>query len=198
LTEKEVAAGSEIRVLSVLVADLRGFTRATEGKSPAQAAQLVQKCLEALSAGVSLYGGTIEKFTGDGLMAIWGAPHADPEHARHALQAALHMQGEVRALAGWLKENGFNPMRVSIGINTGEMAVGIFGKTHRAWTAHGDAVNLATRIEQLTRELGVDLLVGEETARHLRFVDMENMGAHLVKGRQEKVTVYGLKMQNLT
>lgn len=192
MNEKEVAAGSETRTLSVLVADLRGFTRATEDKTPEEAARLVQKSLETLSEVIAGHGGTIEKYTGDGLMAIWGAPQPDPQHARHALQAALALRESIHRLRPWFIENGYEPLGISIGINTGRMAVGIFGGSHRAWTAHGDAVNLATRIEELTRPLGVDLLLGEETARALGDSGLRSLGEHPVKGRGAPVTVYGI------
>lgn len=158
----DVQASSERQLLTVLVADMRGFTQACEGQSPEAAALLAQQCLATLSAVVAQHQGTVEKYTGDGLMAIWGAPLPDSEHARHAVEAAQAMLVAVANLQPWLLAHGFEPMEVSIGINTGEMAVGIFGDdAHLAWTAQGDAVNLATRIEQLTRTLGYSVLLGK-------------------------------------
>lgn len=194
LRDPEVRAESERQTLTVLVADMRGFTQACEGKSPEAAALLAQQCLSVLSAEVARYQGTIEKYTGDGLMAMWGAPLSDAEHAQHALQAAHAMHAAVHQMQSWLAEHGFAPMRVSVGINTGEMAVGLFGsQSHLAWTAQGDAVNLANRIEQLTRTVGRDLLVGEMTAQLIGLAQCEFMGTHMVKGRSQPVSVYAIK-----
>ncbi|MEY4591840.1 MAG: hypothetical protein RIR18_735 [Pseudomonadota bacterium] len=193
LNEQEVIAGTEKKQLTVLVTDMRGFTHASEGKVPERVALLAQKCLETLASIVVKHGGIIEKYTGDGLMAIWGAHGELHLHAQHALNAALEMQTAIVQLEPWFIEHGFDPMKVSIGINSGEMAVGIFGNAHRAWSAHGDAVNLATRIEQLTRTVGKDLLLGQLTAQLIGLDRFECCGSHLVKGRDEAVAVYALK-----
>jgi adenylate cyclase len=193
LQDPEVKAKSERQTLTVLVADMRGFTTACEGKSPEVAALLAQQCLSVLSAEVARHQGTIEKYTGDGLMAMWGAPFSEQEHAKLALNAAKAMRLAVDNMQPWLAEHGFDPMRVSVGINTGEMAVGLFGsQSHLAWTAQGDAVNLANRIEQLTRTVGRDLLLGEMTAQLVGIEYCEHMGTHMVKGRSQPVAVYAL------
>lgn len=191
LQDDEVQTGSERQWLSVLVADMRGFTQACEGKPPEAAALLAQQCLATLSEVVAQHHGTVEKYTGDGLMAIWGAPLPDAEHARHAVEAAQAMQVAVANLQPWLLAHGFAPMQVSIGINTGEMAVGIFGaEAHLAWTAQGDAVNLAARIEQLTRTVGHPLLLGETTALLWGQERCVDLGLHMVKGRSQAVAIF--------
>jgi adenylate cyclase len=174
---------------------MRGFTTASEGKSPDAVAALAQKCLETLTQVVYQYGGTIEKYSGDGLMAVWGAPKRDLEHAKHAVEAGLQMQVAVKGLKDWFRQNGFEPMRVSVGINTGEGAVGIFGgEAHLAWTAHGDAVNVASRIEQLTRVIGVDLLIGRRTAELYGLANTKDCGEHQVKGRIAPVKIYQIDL----
>ena len=189
-----VGPSSEKRELTVLVADMRGFTGASEGKSPEAVAELAQRCLDTLTQAVYQFGGTIEKYSGDGLIAIWGAPRADQQHAQHAVEAGLIMQQNIAALAPWFIAHDFKPMKVSVGINTGEMAVGVFGgDAHLAWTAHGDAVNVASRIEQLTRSLDEDLLIGSKTAELLGMDKVRYCGDHFVKGRQGLVAVYTLK-----
>lgn len=195
LRGRELGPNSERRELSVLVADMRGFTTASEGKSPDAVAALAQKCLETLTQVVYQYGGTIEKYSGDGLMAVWGAPKRDLEHAKHAVEAGLQMQVAVKGLKDWFRQNGFEPMRVSVGINTGEGAVGIFGgEAHLAWTAHGDAVNVASRIEQLTRVIGVDLLIGRRTAELYGLANTKDCGEHQVKGRIAPVKIYQIDL----
>jgi adenylate cyclase len=189
-----VGPSSDKRELTVLVADMRGFTGASEGKSPEAVAELAQRCLDTLTQVVYRYGGTIEKYSGDGLMAIWGAPRHDPDHAQHAVEAGMTMQQNIGALAPWFIAHDFKPMKVSVGINTGEMAVGVFGgDAHLAWTAHGDAVNVASRIEQLTRSVEEDLLIGLKTAELYGMDKVRYCGDHHVKGRHGLVAVYALK-----
>jgi len=189
-----VGPSSDRRELTVLVADMRGFTGASEGKSPEAVAELAQRCLDTLTQVVYQFGGTIEKYSGDGLMAIWGAPSHDPLHAQHAVEAGMTILQNIEALAPWFIAHDFKPMKVSVGINTGEMAVGVFGgDAHLAWTAHGDAVNVASRIEQLTRTVGVDILMGERTALLYGLHKVLAAGEHQVKGRQQSVVVYTLK-----
>ncbi|MEY4717677.1 MAG: hypothetical protein RL563_295 [Pseudomonadota bacterium] len=184
----------EDRQLTVLIADMRGFTAACEGKPPQEVAKLAQRCLEELSRCVYAHQGTIEKYSGDGLMALWGAPQIDDQHALHALQAALDMQRAIQALSAWFDENQFKRLGISIGLNSGEMAVGIFGgQSHLAWTAHGEAFNVASRIEQMTRVLHEELLVGKNTVEYLPKDWFQSKGLHPVKG-----LTYPLELFTLT
>jgi adenylate cyclase len=194
LVDRALGPDSELCVLTVLIADMRGFTEASEGKPPEAVAELAQRCLETLSEVVNRFNGTIEKYTGDGLMALWGAPMDDAQHAEHAVKAGIAMQEAVALLAPWFVAKGFKPLKVSVGINTGEMAVGIFGgASHLAWTAQGDAFNTASRIEQLTRIVGHDLLLGEATAQLIGMQFVNSQGVHQVKGLSHPVEVYALK-----
>jgi len=182
---------AEQRLLTVLFADMRGFTTLAEQETPERVALLVQRLLSELSAAVVSHGGTVEKFTGDGLMAIWGAPDPDPEHAPHALQAAAALQERVAALQPWLAGHGFPALRLVVGINTGQAVVGIYGNaSHRAYTAHGDAVNVGERIQRLTRDLGISILFGEATAGLLPAGSAAFVGRYPVPGRQEPVAVW--------
>ena len=166
----------------------------TPGVNSEAVAELAQRCLDTLTQVVYEFGGTIEKYSGDGLMAIWGAPRPDPQHAQHAIEAGITMQKNIEALETWFIAHDFKPMKVSVGVNTGEMAVGVFGgDAHLAWTAHGDAVNVASRIEQLTRSVNVDFLLGERTALLYGFEKLRYVGDYEVKGRQQSVVVYTLK-----
>lgn len=191
IQNQQVSQGSEKRRLTVLVADMRGFTSVAEGRSSDQVAQLAQQCIKVLTDVVYQYGGTIEKYSGDGLMAIWGAPQRDRHQAKHAVEAALEMQQAIAALAPWFIAHNFKPMQIGVGINTGEMAVGVFGSAeHAAWTVHGDAVNVASRIEQLTKTVHENLLMGEQTARLFGMRKVRYCGEHAVKGRHALVPVY--------
>lgn len=193
LTERDIAPASERRVLTVLIADMRGFTAASEGKPPEAVAELAQRCLETLSEIVYRHNGTIEKYTGDGLMALWGAALTDTSHAQQAVQAGIAMQQAVALLAPWFIDKGFQPLKVSVGINTGEMAVGIFGgASHLAWTAQGDAFNTASRIEQLTRTVGADLLIGAKTAQLIGMSQVVSQGSYQVKGLSLPIEIFAL------
>ncbi len=189
---QSVTNGSQELRLTVLVVDMRGFTSAAEDRTSDQVAQLAQHCLKALTDAVVQHGGTIEKYSGDGLMAVWGAPpHRDSHQAQHAVAAGLAMQQAITDLAPWFITHNFEPMQASVGINTGEMSVGVFGSDeYAAWTVHGDAVNVASRIEQLTREVHENLLMGEQTARLFGMRNVRYCGEHVVKGRQGLVRVY--------
>lgn len=179
------------RLVTVLFADLRGFTTFAEQSSPEKVALLVQKMLSELSAIVAAHGGIIEKFTGDGLMAIWGAPDPDPYHAQHALDAAVDMQARIQALQPWFAEHDFPKMRLGVGINTGEAVVGIYGnRDHRSYSAHGDAVNVGERIQRLTKETGIPVLFGATTADQLSARQSVAVGSYPVAGRQQYVTVH--------
>lgn len=215
LREPGVGPETELHTMTVLIADLRGFTAASEGKAPEQIAEFAQKCFELLSVEVSRYGGTIEKYTGDGLMALWGvpadegsadddaplhvtaarAPHAD--YAARAVSAAIAMHRAVDEAADWFERHGYARPWLSIGLNTGPMSVGVFGgQSHMAWSAQGQAFNIASRIESLTRELGEHLLLGESTARLLAPDCVRRAGERMVKGVSAPVAVYGVITKN--
>lgn len=179
--------------ISVLFADVRGFTAAMEKLSAERAAMLANGLLANMSAVVDRHGGTIEKFTGDGLMAIWEA-HArvDHPHAQTAVACGLAMRKSIHeGLDGWLKEHDFAPLDLVIGINSGLAAVGVFGSdTRKTYSAHGDMVNVAQRLEMLTRETGEFLLMGETTARNLGLDRVRLVGEFPVKGRLGTVRAY--------
>ena len=210
---------TELRTMTVLIVDIRGFTAASEGKSPEQIAEFAQKHFEILSAEVARYQGTIERYSGDGLVALWGAPGTasetadkvpllvqpavqthdamDVAHAPYAAQAvsaAIAMQRVVAQVAEWSIERQYGEPQLCIGLNTGPMSVGVFGGlTHLTWSAQGQAFNIASRIESLTREVGESILLGEHTARLIDPPHVRWVGAYAVKGVSEPVSVYALK-----
>jgi adenylate cyclase len=182
---------AEQKAVTVLFADLRNFTTLAEQQTPERVAQLVQKVLGAWSDCVMQYGGVIEKFTGDGLLAIWGTQDADPQQAAKALAAAEAMQGALHDMQAWLQLEGFPPLAMGVGINTGPAVVGIYGSdSHRAYAAHGDAVNVGERIQRLTRETGIPLLLGEASTHLLSGVPLRHVGRYGVQGRVAQVSVW--------
>jgi adenylate cyclase len=145
-----------------------------------------------MTQAIRAHRGTLDKYIGDAIMAFWGAPLDDPDHAEHAVQGALAMVERLEPLNRELRERGLPSIGVGIGINTGLVAVGDMGSDiRRSYTVMGDAVNLASRIEGLTRHYGVDVLVGEATRRaagdRLAWVEVDCVR---VKGKQQAVTLF--------
>lgn len=220
LRDVRIGPETERHTMTVLIVDVRGFTAASENKTPEQIAGFAQKCYEVLSAEVARYGGAVEKYTGDGLMALWGAPtesassepapemfvrpalHAQSagnsfEHAQYAVKAvsaAIAMLREIESLSEWFDQHGYPQLRLSVALNTGPMSVGVFGgQAHLAWSAQGQAFNIASRIESLTREIDKSLLMGEDTAKLLDESFVLKIGDYMVKGVSMPVAVYALR-----
>jgi adenylate cyclase len=185
--------GGEKRVLSILFCDVRGFTTISEQlkDDPEQLTTLINRLLTPLSDIVLAHRGTIDKYIGDCLMAFWNAPLDDPEHAVHAVSAALGMLDAMDALNEDLQSEAavagrqHFPLKIGIGINTGECVVGNMGSTRRFdYSALGDAVNLAARLEGASKNYGVSLLLGEETARQVSHIHpVLELDRITVKGR---------------
>ena len=151
-------------VLTVLFTDIRGFTSIAEGLDPKALSAFMNEFLTAMSLVIRAHRGTLDKYVGDQIMAFWGAPVSDAQHARQAVAAALAMQVELAKLNERFKARGWPQVQIGVGINTGPMSVGDMGsKLRKAYTVMGDAVNLASRLESLTKRYGVGILVGHTT-----------------------------------
>jgi adenylate cyclase len=191
-----VRMGGERRMLTVLFTDLQGFTTFSESVEPELLSRVITEYLDAMTAVVFEHGGTVDKFVGDAVMAFWNAPLDDAEHARHACEAAIDMQAALRQLGNRWEAEGLPRQYMRIGINTGPASVGNMGSTRRfAYTALGDAVNLAARLEPLNNEYGTRICVSQATldaaggrnafvVRHLDLV--------AVKGKRQAVPVFEL------
>ena len=191
---REPALGGEPRDLSLLFTDIRGFTTIAEGIAPDVLAPALGRYLEAMIAGVHSTGGTIDKFTGDGLMAFWNAPSMAPDHARRACEAVLACLETTDALFASEAWAGLPPLFTRFGLHVDEVLVGHFGAPDRlSYTAMGDGVNLASRLEGLGKQYGVATLASEaivartEGAFVFRRVDLV-----AVKGKTKGVAVYEL------
>jgi adenylate cyclase len=177
----EPSPGGSIRNLTVLFSDIAGFTGLSERLGD-QIIPLLSRYLDTMSREVSGHGGTIDKFIGDAVMAFWGAPAANADHAVDACRAALACQRALRA-SGLADDDG-RPLRVRVGINSGDMLVGNIGSEVRLnYTVIGDAVNIASRLEGANKEYGTDIIIGEET-RHLA-------GDRILVRELDRLTVYG-------
>ncbi len=182
----------ESRHMSVLFSDIRSFTTISENLSAVKLKELLNLYFTPITETIFNHQGTIDKYVGDMVMAFWGAPLEDHRHAEHAIAAALEMLAITERLKSDLAARGLPEIRVGIGINSGDMNVGDMGSTfRRAYTVLGDAVNLGSRLEGLTKYYGVQLLVGDDTRREaencyaFRLVDRIQ-----VKGKEEAVLAW--------
>ena len=185
------SAASEDRELTILFVDIRGFTRIAETMQPDQLREYINDFLTAMTEVVHRYGGTVDKYIGDAVMAFWGAPMDDPQHADHAVAAALSMLEEVQRLNRSYEARELPLMRVGIGVNTGVVRVGDLGsRLRRAYTVIGDAVNLASRLQGLTKQFEAQIIVGESTVRQARGHAFSELGCAQVAGRAEPVHAF--------
>ncbi len=181
------------RELTVLFSDVRSFTTISESMDPKELSRFMNEFLTTLSDVIrSQYLGTIDKYMGDCVMAFWGAPFYDPDHARNAVLAGLEMQRAIRELGPKLKEKGWPEIHIGVGVNSGRMTVGDMGsQIRKAYTVMGDAVNLASRLEGLTKYYGVGMIVGEAT-RHATASEIvyRELDRVRVKGKADAVAIY--------
>ena len=186
--------GGEEKVLTVLFSDLWGFTGYSERYAPHEMITFLSEYFTRMSEKVFRHWGTLKEYVGDELMAIFGAPLDQPDHAQRACTTALDMRRELALLRAEWARIGRPPLRARTGINSGPMLVGNLGSRYRfAYGALGDNVNLGSRLEGLNREFGTEIIIGENTAElvgdafRLRELDMVR-----VKGRRNAVRVYEL------
>jgi len=181
----------ESRELTVLFSDVRGFTTISEGLDPTQLTELMNEFLTPMTQVIHQHRGTIDKYMGDAIMAFWGAPLHDAQHARNALLAALEMITRLESLQDRFKAKGWPPIKVGVGLNSGEMTVGNMGSKFRlAYTVMGDAVNLGSRLEGLTKEYGVQIIVSEFTRAAVPDFAFRELDCVRVKGKAKPVGIY--------
>ncbi|MDZ7842369.1 MAG: adenylate/guanylate cyclase domain-containing protein [Gammaproteobacteria bacterium] len=179
------------REMSVLFSDVRGFSRLAENMDPEELSALMNELLTALTRVIHEQRGTIDKYMGDAVMAFWGAPLRDPQHAAGAVMAALRMVEAVKGVAGEFQARGWPVIKMGIGINTGPMNVGDMGSEFRmAYTVLGDAVNVGSRLEGLTRVYGIDIVVSESTVREAPDFAYRLLDRVRVKGRDTPLDIY--------
>lgn len=172
--------------VSVLFADISGFTRMSEGMEPLQVAAVLNRSFEVLTEQVFLRGGTLDKYIGDAVMAFFGAPSPDPDHARHAVEAAIAMQQALLAMNEDRPE-GYPELRMRIGINSGEVFAGDIGCEKRMdYTVMGSTVNLASRLESQVAGPG-QIVVGPRTAQLAGREDLRQLGPVRLRGIEQQV-----------
>jgi len=178
--------------LTVLFSDVRGFTSISEALSPEHLREYINEYLTDMSNIIrGKYRGTLDKYIGDAIMAFWNAPVEDKDHPRSAVLAALEMQRECGVLNKKFTARGWPTLKIGIGVNSGNVRVGDMGsKQRRAYTAMGDAVNVASRLEGRTKYYGVGILVGETSRTLVKDVVFKEIDKIKVKGKEEAVTIY--------
>ncbi|MCH6564770.1 MAG: adenylate/guanylate cyclase domain-containing protein [Proteobacteria bacterium] len=187
----DFAIDGENREMTVLFSDVRGFTTISEGMDPKQLVELMNALLTPMTRVIHKNRGTIDKYMGDAIMSFWGAPLRDPEHARHALDAALEMMDELKIMQMEFKERGWPEVNMGIGLNTGNMNVGNMGSEFRmAYTVLGDAVNLGSRLEGLTKTYGVNIIVSETTKDSISGFTFRELDLVTVLGKNEPVAIF--------
>lgn len=187
--------GGERREITVLFSDIRGFTSFSEKHQPEEVVSLLNEYLGAMTEIVFEHEGTLDKFVGDAVMALWGAPVGQPDHAERAVRCGLAMIARLRGLQEKWSAEGKQAVDIGIGINTGDMVVGNMGAEGKKmdYTVIGDNVNLAARLEGLTRKYNNHIIISEFTYERVKdIVRVNELGTETVKGREQPVRVYDL------
>lgn len=195
----EVELGGVMRPLTVMFMDVRGFTALSENMAAGELTTFMNRFLTTMTAAVLDQDGTISHYTGDGLMAFWNSPVDQPDHASRACRAALDMRKRLDNLNTDLKsealaqETVHDPIRIGIGLNTGVCCVGNIGSDQRfGYSALGDAVNIAARLETESKSYDVPIIIGESTREAVPEFDCEEMGRIKVRGRDAPLTIFSL------
>ncbi len=182
---------TRVETVTVMFTDVRGFTGMAEGLEPKELSQLMNEYLTPMTQIIHRKRGTIDKYMGDAIMAFWGAPLDDESHAQNAVETGLEMQDALVKLREEFKARGWPGISIGVGISSGEMRVGDMGSQFRkAYTVMGDSVNLASRLEGLTKHYGVDIAVSELTVQHTPLVQYIELDRVRVKGKDESVAIF--------
>ncbi|MEJ2671386.1 MAG: CHASE2 domain-containing protein [Deltaproteobacteria bacterium] len=191
---EQLRLGGERREITVLFSDIRGFTTMSERLEPEATVQLLHDFLNPMSNIIINHGGTIDKYMGDAIMALFGAPVLQSDHPHLACRAALEMEAGLAALNREWTEAGRPPLKIGIGVNTGPVAVGNMGSDRLFdYTAVGDNVNLASRLEGLNKYYGTNILISQTTAEALKngFI-LRDVDQVKVKGKAQAARIYEL------
>ena len=176
---------------TVLVSDVRGFTALSESLAPTAVLELLNELQGALAGAVEDSGGVVDKFMGDGMLAVFGVHEAQPDHARRGVQAALRIRAVMEAYNA--QRPAAQRVKVGVGLHAGPLVAGLLGSGERLeFTVLGDTVNTASRVESLTKEHGVDLLLTGEVAASLGDTSLRALGEVTVRGRQQLLRLFTL------
>ncbi|MBF0322806.1 MAG: adenylate/guanylate cyclase domain-containing protein, partial [Magnetococcales bacterium] len=190
----KLSLGGEQREMTAFFSDVAGFSTISEKLTPQELVQLLNEYLTAMCDIIAHYDGTVDKFEGDAIIAFWGAPLDQPDHARLACLASIDMQKHMVEMRARLAGEGRPPMKVRIGLNSGPMVVGNMGSAQRMdYTIMGDAVNLAARLEGANKFYSTYTMLSQFTHKQAEaFVDARHLDVVRVVGKNEPVTIYQL------
>jgi len=190
-SDEEFSLKGESREMTVLFSDVRGFTTISEGMEPQELCELINGILTPVTRVIHESKGTIDKYIGDAIMAFWGAPMHNPQHASYAVKAGLAILQTLTTIQQDFKAKGWPEIDIGIGLNTGKMSVGNMGSQFRiAYTVMGDAVNLGSRLEGLTKQYGVKMIVSESTLQAAPEFTYRELDKVRVKGKHKPITIY--------
>jgi adenylate cyclase len=186
-------SAGEVRTVSILVADLRGFTALAERITPSRTATILNDYLTVMVEVILARRGIIQDFAGDGILAVFGLPREDPDHTWHAVVSAVEMQAALDGLC-WRGEGEWIRLAMGVSVHTGEVFAGTLGSPRTPkYGVVGDTVNTASRIEELNRGLGTSVVLSGEAVAQLRDrVQVRNRGWFPVRGRSHPVEVFEL------
>jgi adenylate cyclase len=191
---EEARLGGSRRTITIYFSDIAGFTSVSEQLQPEELVELLAEYLEAMTQEMMQAGGTVDKYIGDAIMAFWGAPKPVPDHPLVACRTALGNQRTLQRLRDKWTSQGKPAIRARIGLHTGEAVVGNFGSESRLdFTAIGDAVNLASRLENINEYYGTEILISDATYQHVRNdVVSRPLDKVAVKGKQQGIVIHEL------
>ncbi|MBI4016626.1 MAG: adenylate/guanylate cyclase domain-containing protein [Candidatus Aenigmarchaeota archaeon] len=191
---EKLKLGGERRTITIFFSDIRGFTTISEQLTPEQLVAVLNEYLTAMTDMIMASGGVVDKYMGDAIMAFWGAPLEQPDHAVRASECALQMLEKLKQLQQKWKKEGVPFLDIGMGLNTGDAAVGNMGSNQRfSYTCMGDNINLGSRLEGLNKEYGTHAIISEATFKKLPsdFIVRE-LDYVRVKGKKEPITIYEL------
>lgn len=194
LLSKKLELGGEERDVTILFSDIRSFTTISEKMTPNETLSFLNIYLTSMAAIIDKHGGVVDKFIGDAIMALFGAPASHEDDTDHALLAALEMVSALEGLNVTLKAMGMPKISIGIGINTDKVVVGNMGSQDRMnYTAIGDGVNVASRLESLTKQYGAGIIISEGSLNRARGrYDTGFLGEVFVKGKNIPVKIHAL------
>lgn len=190
----ESRTGGELRTVTILFSDLRGFTPMAEKNSPQSVVESINEYFDEMTTAIIENGGVVLQYVGDEIEAVFGAPNDEPEHGDKAVKAALAMRARLNALNIRREGRGQQPLKHGIGAHTGPVLAGIIGSKHKiSYAMVGDTVNVASRIQDLNKEMGSDILISETTYKELKIPHKFSEPRRVfLKGKQNELSVYQL------
>jgi adenylate cyclase len=195
LLKKDIGIGGQNKVVTVFFSDIRGFTKFSEGHSPEEVVEMLNEYFEIMVKIINQHHGVVDKFIGDAIMAVWGAPESSPLDKENALRASLEMRKALAELNVRREARGQPPILIGMGLHTGPAISGTIGSNERMeYTVIGDTVNVTSRIESSTKSFGTDLLISEDLAEKVsdRFL-VEKAGTVEVKGKAAPLSLFKVR-----